>query len=66
MPYILNYAQALVLTFPITGMSTEPHVSAPQCTIPEAKSAVTIPVTLRERKRRLNSVSTAIKVIMRP
>lgn len=33
------------LTLPITGMSTDPHVSAPQCTIPEAKSAVTIPRT---------------------
>lgn len=48
----------MVLTFPIIGMSTEPQVSAPQCTIPEAKSAVTIPVTLRERKkkRRKNGV----------
>lgn len=66
---VLIYAQALVLTFPIIGMSTEPHVSAPQCTIPDAKSAVTIPVTLRERKRKkermgLNLVSSEIKVTM--
>lgn len=33
------------------GMSTEPQVSAPQCTTPEAKSAVKIPATeARERK----------------
>lgn len=32
-------------TLPITGMSTDPQVSAPQCTIPDAKSAVTIPRT---------------------
>lgn len=32
-------------TLPITGMSTDPQVSAPQCTIPDAKSAVTMPRT---------------------
>lgn len=34
-----------VRTFPTTGSSTEPHVSAPQCTRPEKKSAVTAPAT---------------------
>lgn len=38
------------LTLPITGMSTDPQVSAPQCTIPDAKSAVTIPKTGRQVK----------------
>lgn len=33
-------------TFPTMGSSTEPHVSAPQCTRPEKKSAVTAPATV--------------------
>lgn len=33
------------LTFPTTGNSTEPHVSAAQCTKPDPKSAVTMPHT---------------------
>lgn len=33
------------VTFPKTGISTEPHVSAPQWTSPDAKSAVSIPAT---------------------
>lgn len=32
-------------TFPKIGRSTEPHVSAPQWTSPDAKSAVSIPAT---------------------
>lgn len=32
-------------------MSTDPQVSAPQCTIPDAKSAVTIPRTGGHRYR---------------
>lgn len=33
----------LLPTLPIIGNSTDPHVSAPQCTNPELKSAVIIP-----------------------
>lgn len=36
------------VTFPKTGISTEPHVSAPQWTSPDAKSAVSIPATESE------------------
>lgn len=32
-------------TFPKMGRSTDPHVSAPQWTSPDAKSAVSIPAT---------------------
>lgn len=42
--YLIKPKQ-IVLTLPIIGMSTDPQVSAPQCTIPDAKSAVTIPRT---------------------
>lgn len=41
---IVNASQPL-LTLPMTGISTEPQVSAPQWTMPEAKSAVIIPAT---------------------
>lgn len=32
------------------GRSTDPHVSAPQWTSPDAKSAVSIPATEKERE----------------
>ena len=35
-------------TFPKMGRSTDPHVSAPQWTKPDAKSAVSIPATKNE------------------
>lgn len=40
------------LTFPKMGRSTDPHVSAPQWTSPDAKSAVSIPATENEMRRR--------------
>lgn len=39
----LEKTEFRILTFPITGNSTDPHVSAAQCTKPDPKSAVTIP-----------------------
>lgn len=41
------------LTFPKTGRSTDPQVSAPQWTSPEAKSAVRIPATENREETKL-------------
>lgn len=44
----LDEAGGGTFTFPKMGRSTDPHVSAPQWTSPEAKSAVSIPATVNE------------------
>lgn len=45
------------LTFPKTGRSTDPQVSAPQWTSPEAKSAVRIPATESREETELKDES---------
>lgn len=47
-----TWSSMWTLTLPITGMSTDPQVSAPQCTIPDAKSAVTMPRTVNGQKKK--------------
>lgn len=57
------------LTFPIIGRSTDPHVSAAQCTRPEAKSAVIMPhkaetkATLHRSQRKCLIISKKLKII---
>ena len=46
----------LYLTFPKIGRSTDPQVSAPQWTRPEAKSAVSMPAPGREEENESNTV----------
>lgn len=41
---------ANIRTFPTIGSSTEPQVSAPQCTRPDRKSASRAPATVDERR----------------
>lgn len=62
-------------TLPRIGRSTEPQVSAPQCTKPDAKSAVKIPhiaaitIALTFSHRKCNIINrrfTAINVIQIP
>lgn len=47
-PFKNRSFRELMDTFPKMGRSTDPHVSAPQWTSPDAKSAVSIPATERE------------------
>lgn len=51
------------LTFPKMGRSTDPQVSAPQWTSPEAKSAVRIPATKTREVTRLNNKSRATAAV---
>lgn len=57
---ILGRNQVMV-TFPKMGRSTDPHVSAPQWTSPDAKSAVSIPAAENERVRKVRTTNTARK-----
>lgn len=51
----------VMVTFPKMGRSTDPHVSAPQWTSPDAKSAVSIPAAENERVRKVRTTNTARK-----
>lgn len=51
----------VMVTFPKMGRSTDPHVSAPQWTSPDAKSAVSIPAAENERVRKVRTTNTEHK-----